>query len=334
QAAFLPARARFLHLMGLLAGKWPHTLALQPGGTTKSIDAGEKVRLLSILHEFRSHLEGDLLGGPLEEIAALENAQALFALGERRPGADLSLFLTAARDLGLERAGRAHDRFMSAGAFGLFKDGLWDDGRPAPLDLGTITEDPAHAWLSGASAHPARGRTLPDALKPDAYTWCKAPRLSGRPVEVGALARQVIDGHPLLRDLVATNGGGVLARIAARMVETARLLPAMESWVRALAPREPYCLPCPPLETGAGLGLVEAARGTLGHWLTVADNRIANYQIVAPTTWNFSPRDAAGQPGPLETALIGLPASDDGRASAMVHHVVRSFDPCMACTVH
>ena len=61
---------------------------------------------------------------------------------------------------------------------------------------------------------------------------------------------------------------------------------------------------------------------------------IANYQIVAPTTWNFSPRDAGGQPGALEQALVGTPVGEDERVPLAVQHVVRSFDPCMACTVH
>jgi hydrogenase large subunit len=83
-----------------------------------------------------------------------------------------------------------------------------------------------------------------------------------------------------------------------------------------------------------GFGLVEAARGSLGHWLTVKRGRIHNYQIVAPTTWNFSPRDAAGNPGALEQALVGAPVMAGEKTPLSVQHIVRSFDPCMVCTVH
>ncbi|MEZ5720447.1 MAG: nickel-dependent hydrogenase large subunit [Paracoccaceae bacterium] len=82
---------------------------------------------------------------------------------------------------------------------------------------------------------------------------------------------------------------------------------------------------------GAGVGLVEAARGALGHWLRIEGGRIAAYQIIAPTTWNFGPRDAAGTPGPVE-ALVGARACE--RAPVSVQHILRSFDPCMVCTVH
>ena len=135
-----------------------------------------------------------------------------------------------------------------------------------------------------------------------------------------------------MRDLVGRHGASVTARIVARLLEVARLVPAMETWAQALRPGEPFCLPAPLPDTGAAVGLVEAARGSLGHWLSVRRGRIERYQIIAPTTWNFSPRDATGRPGALEQALVGLPAGEG--ALPIVQHVVRSFDPCMVCTVH
>ncbi|MCP4875273.1 MAG: nickel-dependent hydrogenase large subunit, partial [Gammaproteobacteria bacterium] len=82
------------------------------------------------------------------------------------------------------------------------------------------------------------------------------------------------------------------------------------------------------------VGLVEAARGSLGHWLRIKNGKILNYQIIAPTTWNFSPRDAADQPGALELALQGTETGDEQQTSATIQHIIRSFDPCMVCTVH
>ena len=64
------------------------------------------------------------------------------------------------------------------------------------------------------------------------------------------------------------------------------------------------------------------------------DGRIERYQIVAPTSWNFSPRDAGGSPGALEQALVGTPVQAGEATPVAVQHVVRSFDPCMVCTVH
>ena len=339
-AQMLPARAGFMRTMGLIAGKWPHTLALQPGGSSRPLQASEKIRLRRILREFRVFLEATLFGDALENVAVLTDAAALAAWGEAHAGSDCGRFLAIADDLALHELGRAGDRFMSYGSYPqeagrFFPSGIWD-GSGACLDVSAIREDVRHAWYAEAEApqQPAAGATLPLAEKEGAYSWCKAPRYNGRVVEVGALARQVIAGHPLARSLAATQGGNVMSRVVMRLVEIARVLPEMERWAEELVPAEPYCAVGEIPEDAQGIGLVEAARGSLGHWLNVSRGRIHNYQIIAPTTWNFSPRDAQGQPGALEQALAGLAANADGATPAAVQHVVRSFDPCMVCTVH
>lgn len=331
-ADVLPARAGFLKLMGFLAGRWPHTLAIQPGGSTRAITAGERIRLLAQLREFRGFLEKRLFGDALANVAQLTGKDELLAWATGRP-ADFPAFLAAATDLGLDRLGRASDAFLSYGAYGLFPAGSWQAGTASTFDPVAIDEDTTRAWLiNGQPRHPAQGETIVDADKDGAYTWCKAPRYTGQPYEVGALARQVIAGHPLLLDLVRRDGGSVMARVVARLLELALVLPAMEGWVHALQPGEAFCAHGAMSDEASGTGLVEAARGSLGHWLSIKRGRIERYQIIAPTTWNFSPRDGNEQPGPLEQALVGLPAGDD--APPTVQHVVRSFDPCMVCTVH
>lgn len=327
--ALVPARARFLHLMGLLAGKWPHSLAIQPGGTTKSVDPGERVRLLSILAEFREALEAIVFADRLENVAALNSVAAMDAWADAAPmdRGDFRLFLHIARDLRLDRLGRGPGAFLSHGSFGLWPAGVVMDNALRPHDPSLMAEDLTHSWMETP--------TRPDADKPGAYSWCKAPRLDGRVVEVGALARQMVAGDPLAADLVANSGGGTVKdRVVMRMVELARLVIAMESWVRQLRPNEPFCAEMPQPRNGSGIGLTEAARGALGHWLDVENGVIRTYQIVAPTTWNFSPRDATGTPGPLEQALAGTPVPPGEATPVAVQHVVRSFDPCMVCTVH
>jgi Ni,Fe-hydrogenase I large subunit len=341
-ADVLPVRAKFMNVMAYLAGRWPHTLSLQPGGSSRPLEEAEKLRLKMLLAEFRAFLERSLFGDTLEAIAALDSEAALYAwMQPRAKSADFPRFLHIARDLGLQQMGRATDRFMSYGAYSdgasaLFPAGVWADGKLQALDIGAIREDVSSSWMAGDVAlAPAEGRTLPQPDKLDAYSWCKAPRLSGQVLETGALARQMVAGHPLVRDLVGRYGASVTARVVARMLEFALVIPAMESWLQQITPGAPFCLPAGELVEARGIGLVEAARGSLGHWLDVRKGKIYNYQIIAPTTWNFSPRDAAGVPGALEQALVGLAAEEGGNAAPLaVQHVVRSFDPCMVCTVH
>ena len=336
-ADVLPARATFMHLMGLMAGKWPHTLSLQPGGSARPLQQADVLQLVTLLRDFRRFLERHTFGDRLETVAELPDLAALECWRAGRV-ADLPLFLEAAADLGLERQGRASDRFLSYGAYGtpegiLFPAGRWDGGL-VDLDAGAIVEDVSHAWMAGETRPPAEGLTQPLPDKAHAYTWCKAPRYAGQVMETGALARQMVSGQPLIRTLVAEQGGSVTTRVLARLLELARVLPAMEAWARRLQPGEPWCAAVDLPDEGHAVGLTEAARGSLGHWLEVRHGRIARYQIIAPTTWNFSPRDAVGVPGALEQALINVPVAADESTPVLVQHIVRSFDPCMVCTVH
>jgi hydrogenase large subunit len=116
--------------------------------------------------------------------------------------------------------------------------------------------------------------------------------------------------------------------------ETARLALAMHQWARQLDLAEPFLERSERGRDGTGIGLVEAARGSLGHWIELRGDSIRRYQIIAPTSWNFSPRDRDGVPGPLEQALVGTPVGDAGARAVTIQHVVRSFDPCMVCTAH
>jgi hydrogenase large subunit len=335
----LPARARLLDVMGIIAGKWPHSLAFQPGGTTRAIELGERVRLLSIATAFRTFLERVVFADTLDNVLAIANAQQLESWRDGR-GGDFAHFLDLADRLNLAELGRGPGLLMSYGAYRdagglLFPRGLFAlQGKVEALPLAQITEDVSHAWMRESSTDPAHSVTIPQADKPNAYSWCKAPRLSGQPVEVGALARQTIAGQPLVMDLVSAHGSNVRTRVIARLIELARIAQAMEQWIRVLRLSDPFCLPSRDVADGAFVGLVEAARGSLGHWLVARDGRIERYQIIAPTTWNFSPRDSLGIAGPLEQALVGTDVGEAGARAVAIQHIVRSFDPCMVCTAH
>lgn len=336
----LPQRAAFLHLTGILAGKWPHSLAIQPGGTTRPLEAQERVRLLTTISAFRLFLEDTLFGAELETIAELDNEQALMGFIGNNPNSDFARFLRIADDLQLAKIGRASDVFMSYGAYALgdnhlFRSGVWDQQKKH-LDTDLIREDISHSWVNAhaEAKHPYQGSTIPDSDETNGYSWCKAPRLDGKVLEVGAIARQLVNAHPLIIDLVSRNGGNVRNRVIARLLELALVLPAMELWAKQIQPGEAFCEQAEIPDEAQGVGLVEAARGSLGHWLRIKNGKILNYQIIAPTTWNFSPRDAENKPGALELALTGVEVGDDQQDSVAIQHIIRSFDPCMVCTVH
>jgi hydrogenase large subunit len=329
--------------MGILAGRWPHTLGLQPGGTTRAVGVAEQMRILSTIALLRRFLEATLFAESLDRICALDSAAALDAWAAEAPPAqgDFRHFLSISSAMGLDKLGAGAGRFMSYGAYAIngvhaFKRGVVEPDRCRAFHSAEITEDHASSWLtrSGPPAHPSFGTTRPEPDAPGGYTWCKAPRLAGAVVEVGAIARQIVDGHPLAENLVAVSGSNARNRVIARVLEIARIVLLMERWARAIRPREPFCDHAAMPQDGEAEGLIEAARGALGHWCQVRNGRISNYQIVAPTTWNFSPRDGGGTPGVCEQALVGAPVREGEIEPVAVQHIVRSFDPCMVCTVH
>ncbi len=134
-----------------------------------------------------------------------------------------------------------------------------------------------------------------------------------------------------------------LGRIAARGVETLVTAEQLPVWIDQLAANmkkgdlrihsgekwDPSEWP----SEAQGYGFYEAPRGSLGHWVKIKDQKIENYQIVVPGTWNGSPRDGKGQRGPYEEALIGTPVANIEQPVEILR-TVHSFDPCMACAVH
>ena len=222
----------------------------------------------------------------------------------------------------------------------------------------------------GASLHPWDGETEPNYTGPqppydflntdEKYTWMKAPRYDGHAVEVGPLARVLISylddsspSHARTKELVDHVLGALdapitavfstLGRIAARCIETVVLAEKLEEWTMELAANigsgdlkihegslwDPSTWPAEAM----GWGWTEAPRGALGHWIRIKDGKIENYQAIVPSTWNCSPRDASGQPGAYEAALVGTPIADEEQPLEILR-TVHSFDPCMACGVH
>jgi hydrogenase large subunit len=339
--AMLKARAELLHITGILAGKWPHSLSIQPSGTTVSPSASDKVQLLAILSSFRDFLQTQLFADSLETISQLESDNQLRLWADKHPKADFAQFLKIANDLELEKLGAIKANLISYGAYSIdqhtfLPQGIWTNGNLSALDTSQIKEDISHSWMLSKhkTQHPFQGKTQPDPQQSDGYSWCKAPRYQQHVMEVGALARQSIAKHPLALDLIQQGQSNVRNRVIARLLELARIIPQMENWVRQINPNKPFIQKDITFKDGAGQGLIEAARGSLGHWIQIQNGKIHHYQIIAPTTWNFSPRDQHNTAGALEQALVGTSIDKAGEDSVAIQHIVRSFDPCMVCTVH
>jgi len=238
--------------------------------------------------------------------------------------------------------GRGCKNLLSYGLFPIsdqtdglfFRRGTWTDGQAGTVDVGKITEDVKYSWYADETTgkHPASGQTFPDPKKEGGYSWIKAPRYDGKPHEVGPLARMWVHGYGPVRNL-GEKAFSVMGRHFARAVECSLVAHGLKTMIQGLEPGGPVWEPCAIPESAQGCGLTEAPRGALGHWISIKNYQIDNYQCVVPTTWNGSPRDDKGVRSPIEEALIGTPVADTTNPIELVR-VVRSFDPCIACAVH
>ncbi len=345
--------------MAVLGGKNPHPQSLIVGGVTSVLDALDSDRLdlyLNSINQVKDFVERAYLPDVLLAAATYKTEQPATT------GAGVGNFLSYGcfpQSEGFTAAGLLSDP--------LFPSGVITDAdltQVAEVDPLLITEHVKHSWYEGEAAlYPGQGETNPNYTGYDAngnvdgdnkYSWVKAPRYNGLPTEVGPLARMLVGyvrgalgGDTTIKDtidtvldiagLVPTDLLSTLGRTAARCAETVILGTQIAGWVDELKNNtqsdtkfwEEAQIP----ETGEGFGLTDVPRGALGHWINIADSKIANYQAVVPSTWNASPRDADDQRGPYEESLIGLTLADADKPLEVIR-VIHSFDPCLACAIH
>jgi hydrogenase large subunit len=238
-------------------------------------------------------------------------------------------------------------------------------------DAAQVQEFITHSWYEyadgdNAAKHPWDGETQLNYTGPkppyeqlnveQKYSWLKTPRWKGNPMEVGPLARllvayasgsaevkETVDGA--LKQLNVPVGAlfSTLGRTAARGLETKliagwskefydQLLANIKNGDSRTFNNQMWNPDLWPAEA-KGVGMSEAPRGALAHWIVIKDKKIANYQLVVPSTWNASPRDSKGQRSAYEAALIGTPVKNPDQPLEVLR-TIHSFDPCIACAVH
>lgn len=253
----------------------------------------------------------------------------------------------------------------------LFPSGIvygGDLSKVEPVDPDKIAEDVTHAWYEGTKPlHPYDGQTIPNYtgldkrddgiayLKTDEkYSWIKSPIYNDTRVEVGPLARMIVGVASkderitkyvmnfLKRgNLPVTVLFSAIGRTAGRAIETELMADVLLEWTDELAANAAagdlrtwteFDFDKVSVKT-KGMGLAEAPRGSLGHWVRVENGKVANYQAVVPSTWNAGPRDYKGRMGAYEASLIGTKVADP-EAPLEIIRTIHSFDPCIACAVH
>ena len=351
-----------LQAVAILGGKTPHIQNFAVGGVSNAINLNSEATLnLDRLYQLKSLMDKVI---PFVRDVYFPDVCAVAAFNTDwfGYGAGVTNYLSAP-DLPLDTK---NTQFEIPG--GVIMNGDLGSYRPiaGPHDemfRKGVTEHHKHAWYKNdeAGLHPWKGETEPEFtdFQPEGkYSWVKAPRFEGQPMQVGPLANvlcALAAGNPSAKKWAtrALETVGAIAKIkagpevlhstlgrhAARAIRANMLADAFEKQWQLLVDNilggdaTTYNPPSFPKGEVEGMGFHEAPRGLLSHWVVLEGGSIKNYQAVVPTTWNASPRDEKGVPGPYEASLLKNPVAQPEHPLEVVR-TIHSFDPCMACAVH
>jgi len=337
--------------IAIFAGKTPHPQNLVVGGVTSVMDMLNPQRLNDYLFILKDAWE----------------------FIERAYLPDMRMIVEAYRDEIENGEGRGSGNFLSCGGYEIAKGELLFEGgvvrgaaydRVETFDAAKVTEEVTRSWYEGEGAmNPFDGGSVPHytdlnedgTLKSEGkYSWVKSPRYDGLAMEVGPVARMIISYSrgaksvtPYMQRFMEESGmklqdfDTTIGRNAARAVEAQICCAYTFDYMNDLIENIKYYdeetwtkYDFEALPTKAdGSAFYEVPRGVLSHFVRIEDAKIANYQVIAPTTWNASPKDAADLRGPYEESLIGLKLADPSQPLEVLR-AVHSFDPCLACAVH
>jgi len=354
----LDYQRRALGVVAMLGSKTPHIQNLTVGGVANAINLDSQGTLnMDRLAMIKQSLDEVI---PFIQQVYLPDVCAIAAMYPEwmTYGAGVTNYM-AAPDLPLDSKGTQFDL-----PGGTLIDGKLTTFKTAadPIFRKEVVEDVAHAYYEGKDAlHPWKGETNPAYNEWDAngkYSWVKAPRFQGKPIQVGPLAQVLIgykQGHPLTvkwtnaalatmskiggRTFTIDSLHSTMGRHVARAIRAAMLTElADKHWtllVNNIAKGDLAIHNQPDFPSGTieGVGTHEAPRGLLSHWVVVKGGKIDNYQAVVPSTWNASPRDKNGVRGPYEASLMQNPIANPEQPLEVLR-TIHSFDPCLACAVH
>jgi hydrogenase large subunit len=325
----LDIRKKAHEMLCVFGGRMPHEIAIMPGGVCERPTVDKIASYLYRIKEIQSFIDNVYIP---DVIAVAKAYPQYWDIG--KGCGNLVAYGV------FEENNQGSKKYISPG--------VYIDGKVQPFDSQKISEYVKYSRYSSRSGlHPSMGETIPQPDKKKAYSWVKSPRYEDKVCEVGPLARMAVNhlqgSNPAVSELVSgtlnklnlpvTALFSVLGRHAARALETKVVADKCAEWVMQLNPSKPVHTKFEIPEQSTGMGLTEAPRGALGHWITIKDKNIDSYQAVVPTTWNASPRDDKNQLGPIEQALIRTPVADPDNPIEPCR-VVRAFDPCLACAIH
>jgi hydrogenase large subunit len=285
-----------------IAGQYPHKSYAIVGGIVSEVTTMDLVRLKSLIDEVVEFFEKEVLQSSIANLQECDNVDLLLS----REG-DLSKILHHLKNQNLDNIGKSYDRFIVFGSSSYFKSGKSNKTRVTKsLDTKYIQEIPNQTSK-------AKNVTYKDKY-----------------FEVGPLSRAMLKKTPLIKDAHRKYGDSIFSRIIARVCEIPQLLLHSKDLISQIDLTEPsYIEPRVDISqlSGAGVGIVEAARGSLIHKVKLQNGVIKDYQIITPTQWNLG-NGTKESLAIAQKAMVGL---DDEHTAELVF---KTFDVCSVCTTH
>lgn len=338
----IPVMANVHKMVSIFGGKSPHPVAIEAGGVTTLPSIDKLARYHTLLQQCTNFVRHRYLP---DVIAVAKQFPRYF------------------------REGKGYGNLLGypyypdqTGAKFAFPGGVVLGGTYQELDLTQITEDHTYSYyqpnggksalrpLETAALHPLKQADFNREQQAEngKYSWIRAPRYRGEALEVGPSARLVttylskknpeftaiIDRYNQQLGLTIDDYVSVMGRHLSRAILADYHLTLIERDLAMITPDASAFDHHPIPRNARGFGLTEATRGALGHWIETDDQGlIRNYEMVVPTTWNMSPRDQDGKPGPVEKMLEGTRVAKADHPMELAR-IVRSTDPCIGCSVH
>lgn len=329
----LTVRRKAQEMLAIWGGKMPHVQAIVPGGVSETPDTQKIYAFLNLLEEMIAFIDSKYVP-TVKAVAGVYSDWFSIGAGCK----NMLAYGGFPLEEGMDHV--AKKKFFNSGVF--------INGAYGAFDPKYVAEEVQYSFYEDNTGGTSPEVAVIKPIKPgtkkrqngvevDPYSWLKSPRYNGHAMEVGPLARQIINKNPEVLAL-GDKAYSVMGRHFARAVETSMIAKAMKDWAVELLQYvgQPVATPHKVPDDAIGMGLCEGSRGALGHWQKIHNGRTAVYNAVVPTTWNSGPRTGAGAAitrAPMEQAIIGAPVKDPANPVELVR-IIRSMDPCYGCAIH
>ncbi len=301
--------------LAIIGGQWPHTSYMIPGGVMSDPTQMDLINMQNYLQIALKFFEKEISGVSLENYLNFTSINDLEKLDK-----DLRYFKDLSFKYDLQKYGKSYDRFITLGETNLFKSGKIKQKLVNKIDISKISESVEHTFLVNEERNNIKK-----------HTWAKSVSYNDNFFETGPLSRAIISNRKFIKEIHNNFADSVFTRVMARMDELAFLIADTKKLISKVDISEESCIKpkisLNEIENAKGISLIEAARGSLYHNISIEKGKIKSYDVITPTVWNLGPENKKQQ-GIAQKAIIGSNSIEIAKI------ILRSFDVCSVCTTH